>query len=119
ITHLHNTSYTNLFSLSLHDALPIYSYPRTDCNFITESEFNYLSNNIKKLQELYGVEFQADTTPKKRFVDNKKVEEHFALIPTKKIPDQNILKNLSNEETKIYNKILVTTLGMFHKDYEI
>src|SRR5699024_11701724 len=84
ITHLHNTSYTNLFSLSLHDALPIYSYPRTDCNFITESEFNYLSNNIKKLQELYGVEFQADTTPKKRFVDNKKVEEHFALIPTKK-----------------------------------
>jgi len=96
----------------------ITSYPRTDCNFITESEFNYLSNNIKKLQELYGVEFQADTTPKKRFVDNKKVEEHFALIPTKKIPDQNILKNLSDEETNIYYEILATTLGMFHKDYE-
>src|SRR5699024_8659567 len=96
----------------------ITSYPRTDCNFITESEFNYLSNNIKKLQELYGVEFQDDTTPKKRLVDNKTVEEHFALIPTKKITDQNILKNLSDEETNIYYEILATTLGMFHKDYE-
>src|SRR5699024_243802 len=38
--------------------------------------------------------------------------------PTKKIPDQNILKNLSDEETNIYYEILATTLGMFHKDYE-
>lgn len=96
----------------------ILTYPRTDCNHITDSEFEYLSSNIKEYQSLYNVSFKANTTPKKRFVDNKKVEEHYAIIPTKQIPNQNTLSDLSNEEKNIYDEILATTLAMFHDDYE-
>lgn len=96
----------------------VLTYPRTDSNYITDNEFEYLSNNIKEYQKLYNVSFEANTTPKKRFVNNKKVEEHYAIIPTKQIPNQDTLNNLSSEEKNIFNEVLATTLSMFHNDYK-
>lgn len=94
------------------------TYPRTDCNYITDSEFEYLSNNVEEYQKLLGVSFTADKTPKKRYVDGSKVQEHYAIVMTKTIPSDGTLKALNGEEKNIYEEIIRTTLAMFHGDYE-
>ncbi len=94
------------------------TYPRTDCNYITENEFEYLVKNIEDYQQLLDVSFEADKTPKKRYVDGKKVQEHYAIIPTKTLPSDSALKGLNEAEKNIYEEVLKRTLAMFHSDYE-
>ncbi|MFD1926474.1 DNA topoisomerase III [Sporosarcina siberiensis] len=96
----------------------IMTYPRTDCNYITESEFEYLSNNVGKYQSLLGVSFEANLEKNKRFVDNQQVQEHFAIVPTKTTPTESTLSSLTEEERNIFYEVLKTTLGIFHSDYE-
>lgn len=96
----------------------IVSYPRTDCNFITDSEFQYIKSNIESYQNIIGNKFDPVTTePQKRYVDSSKVEEHYAIIPTKTLPNDSTVGNLSSDEKNIYFEIIRTTLGMFHQDY--
>lgn len=96
----------------------IVTYPRTDTNYITENEFQYLSNNVEKYQSLLNVSFKPNKTANKRYVDGSKVAEHYAIVPTKTIPSESTLNALSSEEKNIYHEILKTTLAMFHTDYE-
>jgi len=94
------------------------TYPRTDTQFITENEFSYLSGNIESYQSIADVTFQVSSKePNKRFVDGSKVSEHYAIVPTKKIPSVRTLQALSKEESNLYFEILKTTLSMFHSDY--
>lgn len=96
----------------------IISYPRTDSNFITESEFSYLVNNLNEYMQIANVEFQPlSKEPNKRYVDNSKVEEHYAIIPTKTVPNKQKIESLSDKEKNIYFEIINSTLGMFHHDY--
>jgi len=95
----------------------IVSYPRTDSNYITENEFAYLKDNISAYQQVLGVSFNPDLEPKKRHVDNSRVQEHYAIVPTKNIPVSSVLNNLSEDEKNIYHEVLATTLAMFHEDY--
>ena len=95
----------------------IVTYPRTDCNFITESEFSYLSNNVEEMQLLIDVNFAANKEPNKRFVDNSKVQEHYAIVPTKNVPSKSTINGLSEAEQNIFYEILKVTLAMFHTDY--
>lgn len=101
---------------SLYEARLV-TYPRTDCNFITEAEHAYLVEHLASYQQLINVDFEANTAPKKRYVDNAKVQEHFAIIPTKTATDASKLQNLSEAERNIFDEILRTTLAMFHSDY--
>lgn len=94
------------------------TYPRTDCNYITDSEFSYLVKNLGRYQEAMNVSFTpASTRPSKRYVDSSKVQEHYAIIPTKTVPTQNKINGLSREEKNIYSEIMLNTLAMFHEDY--
>ena len=94
------------------------TYPRTDSRHITQNEFTYLVNQVKDYQKLIGHTFLVSSpTPKKRYVDSSKVQEHHALIPTKKIPTQADLARLSPIERNLYEEIVRTTLAMFHTDY--
>ncbi|SES00441.1 type IA DNA topoisomerase [Psychrobacillus sp. OK032] len=94
------------------------TYPRTDSRFITTSEFSYLAGQVTEYQKLIGHPFPvASLVPKKRYVDNSKVQEHHAIIPTKKLPTQAKLAGLSSIERNLYEEIVRTTLAMFHTDY--
>lgn len=94
------------------------SYPRTDCNFITNSEFNYLVKNLDGYQKAMNVSFTpVSTKPNKRYVNSSKVQEHYAIIPTKTVPTQKKLEGMSRDERNIYNEVMATTLAMFHGDY--
>ncbi|PIC69926.1 DNA topoisomerase III [Sporosarcina sp. P16b] len=94
------------------------SYPRTDTRHITPSEFNYLIAAVKDYQKLIEHPFEiVSHTPKKRYVDSSKVQEHYAIIPTKKLPTPAALTKLSPLERNLYEEVIRTTLAMFHRDY--
>lgn len=61
------------------------TYPRTDTQFITNNEFAYLADNVESYQNIAGTSFQITSKkPNKRFVDGSKVNEHYAIVLTKK-----------------------------------
>ncbi|WP_301108609.1 type IA DNA topoisomerase [Sporosarcina sp.] len=94
------------------------SYPRTDTRHITPSEFNYLAASVEKYQEVIGQTFEiASRTPKKRYVDSSKVQEHYAIIPTKKLPTAAAIAKLAPLERNLYEEVVRTALAMFHRDY--
>lgn len=95
----------------------IVTYPRTDSNFITDNEFAYLLNNIDKYMQLINVDFIANKTANKRHVDGTKVQEHYAIIPTKSVPTESVINGLSEEEKNVFDEVLRNTLAMFHSDY--
>lgn len=99
--------------------LKLVSYPRTDTQHITESEFNYLKGQLSNYQSLMEVSFEpASLDPDKRYVDGSKVNEHYAIIPTRKIPSEQELASLTTEQKNIYFEIVNSALAMFHHDYE-
>ncbi|MFB4164458.1 DNA topoisomerase 3 [Alteribacillus sp. JSM 102045] len=105
---------------SLYDQpLKLVSYPRTDTQHITKNEFAYIQKNIKAYQKLTGDVFEPSSLQsKKRYVDDSKVKEHYAIIPTKKVPTETALQNLRQDQRNIYFEIVKSVLAMFHYDYQ-
>ncbi|WP_026701296.1 type IA DNA topoisomerase [Salibacterium aidingense] len=104
---------------SLYDEpLKLVTYPRTDTQHITNNEYHYLKQNVEAYQQVTSDVFQAEEPrARKRFVDNNKVKEHHAIIPTKKIPTEAALQKLRPEQNKIYMEIVKSVLAVFHQDY--
>ncbi|OAH58683.1 DNA topoisomerase III [Domibacillus aminovorans] len=93
------------------------SYPRTDCHFITNAEFQYLAANIEHYQALLGFEV-AYPEARKGYIEPSKVQEHYALIPTKRMPTKQDINALETKEKNIYLEVLSNTAAMFASDYE-
>lgn len=92
------------------------SYPRSDSNYIGTPEFEYLVANLDNYLTLAGKTIQEpNTTAQKRYVDSLKVQEHYAIIPTKTIPN---LDNLNEKEKNIYMLVLLRTLAIFEQPYQ-
>ncbi|MBU4643132.1 type IA DNA topoisomerase [Bacillus toyonensis] len=95
------------------------TYPRTDCPYITEGEFEYLKNNLVGYQSIAGVNFQPHSLePNKRYVDNKKVQEHYGIVLTKNVPSKEKIEQLPEKQRNLYMEVLKSVLGMFHAPYE-
>ena len=91
------------------------SYPRTDSTLITTNEFSYLVDHIEEYQKAINKQLETpNRSPRKNYVNDKKVLEHYAIIPTENIPD---LSELSDDEKLIYQKAVFRTLLMFTPDY--
>ncbi|HZH59645.1 MAG TPA: DNA topoisomerase III [Metabacillus sp.] len=98
--------------------LKLVTYPRTDTQYITEHEFNYLKEQLPSYQRLVNHVFEpCSLQPNKRYVDGSKVQEHYAIIPTRKIPSLETLNSLTNEQRIVYFEILKSVLAMFHAPY--
>ncbi|VTS39333.1 DNA topoisomerase III [Streptococcus porcinus] len=92
------------------------TYPRTDCNYITEHEFNYLKDNLARYQHTINCHFSPYyLEPRDNYVDGEIVAKssHYALVPTETIPN---LLSLSSDERLIYEAITRRTLLMFAED---
>ncbi|MCY8835211.1 DNA topoisomerase, partial [Bacillus atrophaeus] len=97
----------------------ILSYPRTDTEFIGEGEFEYLKKNLTYYQKTVGCNFEvAYNEPRKKYVDGSKVQEHYAIIPTQKIPTESEINDLSEMQKTIYFEVVRNTIAMFAPDYE-
>ncbi|MGH0589681.1 DNA topoisomerase 3 [Bacillus mycoides] len=94
------------------------TYPRTDCNYITEGEFEYLKNNLSGYQSIANVKFQPHSlTANKRYVDNNKVQEHYAIVLTKNVPSKETIAKLPDKLRNLYMEVLKSVLSMFHAPY--
>ena len=94
------------------------SYPRTDTRVITKAELAYLVERLPAYQQLIDVSFEPETThPGTRYVNDKGVQEHYAIIPTKQLPRASTIERMKREERLIYEEIIRTTLAMFHRPY--
>src|SRR5699024_7240930 len=92
------------------------SYPRTDSHYITDSEFAYLKKYLSAYQSCLNVTMDiVYPDARKRYVDGSKVQEHYAIIPTKQVPYK---QDLTNKEWNIYQEVVARTLAMFDGDYE-
>jgi len=95
------------------------TYPRTDTPFITNNEFNYLKANLQSYSVFLGLEIPlTNKEPRKRYVDNSKVQEHHAIVLTKKVVSRNDFEKLNELEQKIYMLVAKTTIAMFAEDYK-
>ncbi|MCL1981237.1 MAG: DNA topoisomerase, partial [Proteobacteria bacterium] len=99
---------------SLYERHKLITYPRTDSRCLPE---DYLATTEKVLirqQEWLFGRFAAEALakkylkPDKRIFNNKKISDHFAIIPTTGLP-----KTLSEPEQKIYQMIVQRFLAVF------
>lgn len=98
----------------------ILSYPRTDSNLITEEEFKYLKTHLEELKKIYNYGFKTKEdylSSRKKYVDDSKVQEHHAIIPTSKVPNKEVVENLKEDEKNVLNEVISTTLSMFCEDH--
>lgn len=102
---------------SLYEA-GLLSYPRTDCNYITQAEYVYLKENIQRYGALIDSSLKfTQLEAKKRYVDGSKVQEHYAIIPTKQVASQEQYAKFSELEKQIYWLVVATTIAMFLEPY--
>lgn len=95
------------------------SYPRTNCNYITEEEFSYLKENIKQYGDLIDDTLNfTRLVPNKRYVDGSKVQEHYAIIPTNQVASAEQFGKFSDLEKKVYWLVVATTVAMFLEPYK-
>lgn len=83
------------------------SYPRSDSRYVTKEEASLFPDILKKLSRLKDYEtffpLPVDSIMEnKRYVNEKKVTDHYAIIPTEQLPD---LDKLSSDERTIYDLI--------------
>lgn len=98
----------------------IVSYPRSDSRHVTEGEADGFPEILRKIEQIpeYAELFplpQASIINNKRFVNDKKVTDHYAIIPTEQVPN---LSRLNPEEQKMYD-LIVKSLIAAHYDKAI
>ncbi len=107
----------------LYEKHKLLTYPRTDSRYLSEDmkqtvydtmrsiDVPPFQGAIAKLKE--GGEIKLNFT--KRIIDNKKITDHHAIIPTKKVP---VLKSLNERERRIYQMVVKRFLAVFYPDHE-
>lgn len=96
------------------------SYPRSDSNFVTKEEAAMFPEILQKLSQLkqYNKFFPLPVDSiinNKRYVNEKKVTDHYAIIPTEQVTDP---AKLSIDEQNIYH-LIVERLIAAHYDNAI
>jgi DNA topoisomerase-3 len=104
----------------LYEYHKIVTYPRTDSRYISEDIVPTLSERLKSIAIGPYAEFarrimKTKIAPTKRFVDNTKVSDHHAIIPTEQPVN---LQKLSSDEYKIYDLIVKRFLAVLSKAFE-
>ena len=99
---------------SLYEKHKLISYPRTDSRYLSKDVEASLEGIFDNMKVYFG-EKADDVSFKslsKRFVDDSKVTDHHAIIPTGVIPNR-----LSEREEKIFKLIVIRLLHAFMPDH--
>lgn len=92
----------------LYENHKILTYPRTDSRYITSDIVQTLQDRLKAIsigeyKPLANTVLKNGIKASKRMVNNEKVSDHHAIIPTEEVPK---LYNLSTEERNIYDLVV-------------
>lgn len=108
---------------ALYEKHKLITYPRTDSRYLSEDMKTTVLQTMEKIDippfnkaiATLKKDGKLALTFSKRIIDNKKITDHHAIIPTKKTPN---LNSLSESERKIYQMIVKRFLAVFYPDYE-
>lgn len=104
----------------LYENHKLLTYPRTDSRYITSDIVSTIPERLKAVSfgEYRAVSemlLKSGVKANKNFVDNSKVSDHHAIIPTEQ---KGNLVNLSVEEKHIYDLVVKRFLSVMMKPYE-
>ena len=103
---------------NLYEKHKLLTYPRTDSRYLSEDMKDTVRSTLHAINipefhsALMGIG-QLNFT--KRIIDNSKITDHHAIIPTPKRPD---LSKLSEEEARIYRLVAWRLIEAFYPAYE-
>ncbi len=103
----------------LYERHKLVTYPRTDSRYITTDIVPTLTARLKSISvapyaALVKSLLQKPLNPTKRFVDNNKVTDHHAIIPTEQ---PLLLSSLIDEERKLYDLIARRFIAVLYPHY--
>ncbi|HVE84258.1 MAG TPA: DNA topoisomerase 3, partial [Myxococcales bacterium] len=102
---------------ALYEKHKLITYPRTSSRHLSSDVAAALPSVVRAIQEPYRgllAPGTGDRPLSRRFVDDSKVTDHHALIPTAKPP---VLERLSEDERRIYDLICRRLLSAWHGDF--
>lgn len=104
----------------LYETHKVVTYPRTDSRYLTSDMVSTLKARLKSVSvgpyaEWVKPLLGQDLRVSKRIVDDSKVTDHHAIIPTEQQPR---LEKLTNDEKKIYDLIVRRFLALFYPNYQ-
>lgn len=104
---------------SLYEKRKMITYPRTDSRYLSEDMKGKVKSTIRRLQALeeyapYAEPLMQEIRFTKRIIDNAKVTDHHAIIPTdgKLRPE-----GLSEDEGKVFSLVAARFLAVFYPYY--
>ncbi len=106
---------------SLYETKKAITYPRTDSRYLSKDLIPQLYKTFSFLPPSYEafISFLLGKNQKlslsKRIIDDQKVTDHHAIIPTPKRTD---LSKLSTEEEKVFDLIVKRFIAVFYPPYE-
>ncbi|MDJ0330324.1 DNA topoisomerase III [Planococcus sp. S3-L1] len=105
---------------NLYERYKIVTYPRTDSKHLTSDMRDTLKDRVKAVQvgqyrSLSAMILKNPVAPQNGVIDDAKVSDHHAIIPTEETPP---LHELSDKEHKLYDMIVKRFLAVFYPQYE-
>lgn len=104
----------------LYENHKVLTYPRTDSRYIGSDVVPTLKERLKACgvgpyKKLAGPLIMKPIKTSKSFVDDKKVSDHHAIIPTEQFVQ---LEHMTNEERKIYDLVVRRFLSVLYPSFE-
>ena len=104
----------------LYEHHKVLTYPRTDSRYLTDDIIDTLKDRIKAVNtseysKVCMKLLKTKIKPNKSFVDNSKVTDHHAIIPTE---ERVFLGDLSDKERKIYDLVVKRFLSVLCPPFE-
>ncbi len=104
----------------LYENHKVLTYPRTDSKYIGTDVVDTLKDRLRACavgpyKKLAGSLVMKPLKVNKSFVDDKKVSDHHAIIPTEQYVQ---LEHMTNEERKIYDLVVRRFLSVFYPPFE-
>lgn len=103
----------------LYESHKVLTYPRTDSRYLTTDMKNTLADRLRAIggdyKEITAKLLHEKDFNTKRIINNSKVSDHHAIIPTEQKPNY---MSLSDTELKIYNLIVKRFLENLLPDYK-
>ncbi len=105
---------------SLYESHKLVTYPRTDSRYITNDIVPTLPERLKSIAVGPYTQLARDVLKRKiqvtkRFVDNSKVTDHHAIIPTEQYVN---LSDLNQQERHIYDLIIKRFIAVLNDPFE-
>ena len=105
---------------NLYERHKILTYPRTDSRYLSDDMVDTLKDRVKSINISQYSKFASQILKKpikanKSFVDNKKVTDHHAIIPTE---ERVMLSELNGNEKKIYDLVVKRFLAVLYDPFE-